>query len=115
MRFTAAFILVVCTILAASGCGPSTFIVSKEGRAFYFGRESNSIDRILCKTGDLEQILAETNMPDELKKDFYLYSCTAQRSREKIISFYQFLTPDEREDLKRAFRRYDYVINYVPC
>lgn len=102
-------------LILFAGCGPTTFIISKGNRAYYLGRQSESLDTLLCKSGDLEHILSETIMPDDLKKELYRFNCTEERSKEKVISLYLFLTPEEKEDFKSVFRRYDYTINYVPC
>jgi hypothetical protein len=110
-RLIAAALL--CILVA--GCGPTTFIISKDNRAYYLGRKSESLHTMLCKSGDLEQILSETIMPDELKKELYRFNCTEERSKEKVISLYLFLTLEEKEDFKSVFRGYGYTINYVPC
>ncbi|MGE5237449.1 MAG: hypothetical protein ACM3ON_01465 [Chloroflexota bacterium] len=101
--------------MVVAGCAPTTFIISKDGRAYYLGRKSESLYNMLCRSGDLERILAETSMPDDLKKEFYRYNCSGERSKEKVVSLYLFLSPEEKEDLQRAFRRHGYTINYVPC
>ena len=102
-------------VLFFAGCATTTFIVSKDGRAYYLGTKSNALYNMLCRSGDLEHALAETSVPDDLKKDFYRYNCSEERSREKVISLYTFFTPVEKEELKSAFRRHGYDINYVPC
>lgn len=110
---TGAFLLTI--MLMLSGCAPSTFIISKDGRAYYFGRESDELRKMLCDSGDLERILSETIMPEHLKAAFLRYNCSEERSEKKVISTYLFLTPEERKALKSAFIRHGYVINYVPC
>ncbi|MDA8084122.1 MAG: hypothetical protein M0024_10745 [Nitrospiraceae bacterium] len=109
-------ILVVCMLAVVfAGCGPTTFIISKGTRAYYLGRKSDSLYEMLCRSGDLEQILSETTMPDNLKKDLYRYTCTEERSKEKVVALYNFLSPEEKKNFQDAFRRHDYTINYVPC
>lgn len=105
--------LVFCFFLIS--CGPSTFLISKENRAYYFGRESDNLHRILCESGDLESVLNGTHIRDDLKSELYKYNCTEARSEQKVISLYLFLTPEEKKELKRSFVLHDYVINYVPC
>lgn len=97
------------------GCGPTTFIISKDNRAYYLGRKSDSLYEMLCKSGDLEKILSDTSMPEDLKKELYRFTCTEERSKEKVVALYNFLTPEEKEDFKSIFRRHGYTINYVPC
>ncbi|HTZ18829.1 MAG TPA: hypothetical protein VMB78_10370 [Dissulfurispiraceae bacterium] len=109
--------LVVCIAALAllAGCANTTFIISKNDRAYYLGTKSRVLDAMLCKSGDLQQILKEVSIPDHLKKEFYRYNCTDEQSKEKIVAIYTFFTPEEKEELKSAFRRHGYDINYVPC
>ncbi len=102
-------------IFIIAACQPSTFVISKGTRAYYFGRESKGLYRLLCETGDLKKVLRDSDIPVYLKEDFYRYICTDHRSEEKVISLYQFLTPEERRSLKRAFIKHGYTVNYVPC
>jgi len=115
MKLSTRLITAALLCILFAGCGPTTFIISKDHRAYYLGRKSESLHTMLCKSGDLEQILSETIMPDDLKKELYRFNCTEERSKEKVISLYLFLTPEEKEDFKSVFRRYGYTINYVPC
>lgn len=115
MKISTRLFLAALTLVLCAACGPTTFIISKDSRAYYLGRKSESLHTMLCKSGDLEQILSETIMPDDLKKELYRFNCTEERSKEKVISLYLFLTPEEKEDFKSVFRRHGYTINYVPC
>ncbi|NOX19792.1 MAG: hypothetical protein GXO99_00805 [Nitrospirae bacterium] len=107
------YLLIASLLLTA--CQPSTFLISKGNRAYYFGRQSKSLKKILCDSGDFKKVLRNTRMPEHLKDDFYRYVCTDEASREKVVALYNFLTPDERKSLKRAFVKQGYAINYVPC
>ncbi len=97
------------------GCAATTFIISKDGRAYYLGTKSKILNAMLCRSGDLQKILSETSIPEHLKKEFYRYNCTEEQSKEKVVAIYTFFTPEEKEELKSAFRRHGYDINYVPC
>jgi hypothetical protein len=103
------------TAMFLTGCAMTTFIISKDNRAYYLGRKSDSLYQMICKSGDLEAVLSETSMPEELKKELYRYNCTDERSKERVVALYNYLTPEEKEELKSAFRRHGYTINYVPC
>lgn len=102
-------------LLLLSGCAPSTFLFNNGIRAYYFGSESKGAYKMLCKSGDLGNILRDADLPEEIKKDVYEYACTEHRSNEKVISLYTFLTPEEKKSLKRSFIRHNYTINSVPC
>ena len=116
-RITAfiALAAVLVTAIFLVGCTATTFIISKDNRAYYLGRKSDRLYEMICRSGDLEAVLSETSMPDDLKKDLYRYNCTDERSKERVVALYNYLSPDEKEELKTAFRRHGYTINYVPC
>jgi|Deesub1362A_J573_1020465.scaffolds.fasta_scaffold21357_1 hypothetical protein len=99
------------------GCQSSTFLIVKENdtRAYRFGSTSKRLKRILCESGDFEKVLRDAAIPDNLKPQFYEYVCTEKVSKEKVVSLYQFLTPEERKSLKRSFVKHGYTVNYVPC
>lgn len=113
LRFT--FILSLLIFFVSSGCSPSTFIISKNGRAYYFGRESDRLYDTLCLSGDLKSILDETPLPGKIHDDLYNYSCSEERSEKKVIATFLFMTPEEKKALKSSFIRHGYTINYVPC
>ncbi|MBI5102081.1 MAG: hypothetical protein HZB33_09645 [Nitrospirae bacterium] len=115
MKTYTALLAAVLSAVFLMGCGATTFIISKDNRAYYLGRKSDSLHRMICLSGDLEAVLAETSIPDDLKKDLYRYNCTDERSKEKVVALYSYLTPEEKLELQSAFRRHGYTINYVPC
>ena len=113
-RYGSVFAGLLAALLVA-GCATTTFMISKDGRSYYLGRKSAVLHEMLCASGDLRRILAGTSMPEELKEEFYRYNCTEEISKEKVVSVYAFLTPEEKKDLKSAFRRHGYDINAVHC
>lgn len=107
------FTLLLSFLLA--GCAPSTFIFNNGKRSYYFGSESKGAYKMLCESGELKKILRDAELSEEIKKDFYEYACSEQRSNERVISLYTFLTPDEKKQLKKAFTRHHYKVNAVAC
>ncbi len=107
--------MAVFSMLLAGCGGPSTFIVSKDNRAYYLHRESKGLRRMLCESGDFRKILKDAAIPEDVKEGFYRYVCTEERSTEKVIALYTFLTPEERKAIKKAFVKNGYAVNYVPC
>ncbi len=105
--------MIILSMLA--GCKPSTFIISKNNMAYYFGMESKVLYRIVCESGDFKKVLRDANIRKEFKKDFYNYTCTENRSNESVISLYTILTPMEKKSLKRAFIKQGYRINAINC
>ncbi len=106
-------LLALAFVLAA--CKPTTFVITKGDRGYYFGRESKSLQNMLCKTSDFKKILRDAKIPADVKSQFYEYVCSDRASKEKVVSLYTFLTPEEKKSLKRAFGRHGYTVNYIPC
>jgi hypothetical protein len=104
----------LCMVLLA-GCGPSTFLINKAGTSSYFGSNSPFLHKMLCTRDEFRLILADADLPREVESDFYRYTCSEQRSYEKVISLYLFLTPVEKMQLKRAFEKHGYEVNRLHC
>lgn len=103
-------------VLMIAGCASSTFVITKGGEhGYYFGRVSKSLQRILCQSGDFKKILRDAQIPEHTKPEFYRYVCTKDADRDKVVSLYHFLSPEEKKSLKRAFIKHGYTVNYVPC
>ncbi len=100
---------------ALSACGPSTFLINRDGVSSYFGRERGDLQKRLCMGNDLAAILSDTDLPSDIRDDFTTYSCSNERSSEKVLSLYLFLTPEQKHDLKQAFGRHGYEVNRISC
>ena len=115
MKFRCGFIgVTLCAVLFA-GCGPSMFLISKAGTSANFERENPFLRRMLCERGELSLVLANAGLPQDLKADFYRYVCSDERSYDKVVSLYLFLTPEEKNRLKKSFKRQGYDVNSLPC
>lgn len=108
------FLAVLAATVITGGCS-STFLVSKDGKGYFFGSRSEAIYKMLCESGDLAKVLKETGLPKEMKEALYRYNCTAERSGEKVKEIYAAMTHDQRKDLRNAFKGNGYDINYLPC
>lgn len=115
MRITIPILTALMLTIFFTGCSSTTFIISKNSKAYYFGRDSKVLRAMLCDSGELKEILSETTIEEDIRNELYRYNCTDEHSKEKVVSIYLFLSPEEKEQLKRAFRNHDYTINYVPC
>ncbi|MFA5353318.1 MAG: hypothetical protein WC291_03745 [Thermodesulfovibrionales bacterium] len=100
-------------LVFVAGCA-DTFLVSKAGKDFVFGRETENAYRMLCETGDLREILADTALPQDIKEGLYRYSCT-DRSYEKVAEIYKGLAPEQRKELRLSFQGNGYDVNYKEC
>ncbi len=109
----AGFAVLLATALGA--CASSTFVASKDGKGFYLGNSSDSAYRMFCESGDLQKILAGTQISAETKDELYQSNCGPERSKEKVKQIYASMTPAQRKELRLAFRNNGYDINYLPC
>ena len=100
--------------MSISAC-TDTFLVSKDGKGYFVGSKSKNLHRMLCDSGDLKNIIADTHLSQDLKADLYRYNCTPEKSGKKVREMYVAMSPVQRKDLRTAFRRNGYDINYMPC
>ena len=108
-------ILVIAAAAVLSGCGPTTFLVGKNGSYTFFGRLNTDLGRTLCSSGELRAILDEAQVPPIAKDGLYRHTCTAEYDREMVLSIYTFLMPGEKQELMRSFARHGYEVNLVHC
>ena len=114
MKKTLLSIVVLLSAMAISAC-TDTFLVSKDGKGYFVGSKSKNLHRMLCDTGDLKKILADTALPGAMSADLYKYNCTVEKSGKKVREMYVAMSPVQRKELRTAFRRNGYDINYMPC
>jgi len=109
--------LFISMVVLAFGIGActDTFMVYKDGYGYFVGSNSNAKYDMLCTSGDMEKVLATSHLSKETKDDLFKYSCSKERSGEKVKQIYASMTVDERKDIKRAFRTNGYEINYMAC
>jgi len=107
--------VLLATIGLSAGCGPTTFLVGKDGHYTFFGRMNTPLARDLCTSGELRTILDDAKIPAIAKDGLYRYTCTAEYSRDRVVSIYVFMTPEEKKELMRAFGRRGYEVNLVHC
>ena len=108
-------LIAFCITAFAGGCA-STFTLAKEGgREHIFGNKDEELYKMLCESGDLAGILADTPLKGEIKDALYRANCAADRSKEKVKEIYTSLTAGQRRDLRLAFKRHGYEVNYMIC
>src|SRR5512147_363724 len=92
----------------------TTFVAYKDGHGYFLGNGSEDAYRLFCESGDLKKILATTTtLEADLKDELYRSNCSEERSREKVRQVYQAMTPEQRKDLRLAFKQNGYDINYL--
>ncbi len=102
-------------IVCLTGACGYTFTMTKNGLGAHFHSNSQAKYDMLCASGDLKKVLASIQLSREMKDSLYKYNCTDERSREKVLQIYASMTVQERQDIKKAFRKEGYIINYRPC
>jgi hypothetical protein len=115
MKRLCGYIAAILCMVLLTGCRPATFLIDRSGSSSYFGRNSPYLQKVLCTKGDLRLILADADLPEGLESDFYRYTCTEEKSYDKVISLYLFLTPAEKKRLKKAFEKHGYAVNHLHC
>jgi hypothetical protein len=103
-------------LLITSAC-TSTFLVYKEGKGATF-LESSSKGKydLLCASGDLAKVLADSHLEPAMKSSLYRYNCSpTERSSAKFKQVFSTMTVAQRKDIKSAFRKNGYAINKLPC
>ena len=113
MKKTVLVLLAVISLLA--GCGPTTFLVGKNGYYTFFGRQNTDLGKDLCASGELQLILSDASIPAIARDGFFRHICTQEYSRDLVLSIYAFMTPEEKKELMRAFTRRGYEVNLVHC
>jgi len=111
------FISIVLMAFVAIACAPSagTFLIYKDGYGVFVGSNSDAKYNMLCASGDMEKVLEISHLNQETKDALFKYNCSAERSGEKIKQIYAAMTPEQRKDIRRAFRTNGYEINYMAC
>jgi hypothetical protein len=104
---------IITLLVVVSGC-TSNFLITKDGKSYFFGSRDEAIYKMLCASGDLSAILAGTKLPDQTKADIYKYNCTAP-SKDKLKETVSAMTPGQRRDLRLSFQVHGYDINRIDC
>lgn len=108
-------LVLLAIIVLTAGCGPTTFLVGRNGSYTFFGRMNTPLAKDLCTSGDLRAILDDAKIPAIARDGLYRYTCTDEYSRDRVVSIYLFMTPEEKKELMRAFTRRGYEVNLVHC
>ena len=103
-------ITMVSMVLVTSACTES-FMLKKHKLSFYFCSDTLVKYELLCPSGDMEKVLADTSLSKEMADSLYKYICSAERSGKKSGELYASMTTEQRKDLKAAFQANGYEIN----
>ncbi|QJA05916.1 hypothetical protein FVE67_03495 [Thermosulfurimonas marina] len=80
------------------------------------GVGSESLEKRLCKEGELREILKEARLPEKTARKLLEAACGPKASAEGFLTiYYEELAPEARDRLKRAFERHGYTLNDYGC
>ncbi|MCK9419702.1 MAG: hypothetical protein M0R70_10015 [Nitrospirae bacterium] len=102
-------------VLLTSACTPMIMVGKGERRGAFLGSSSKTMYEMLCASGDLKKVLTATHLSTEMKDSFYQYNCSAERSGDKLKQLYASMTPEQRKDIRTAFKANGYSINGGTC
>ncbi len=106
--------IILLAVLLSGGCS-NTFLVTKDGKSYFLGTDREGMYKMLCTSGDLMAILADTQLPSTTKDNLYKYNCGAVRSKEKVGEIYASMSPEQRRELRLVFQKHGYDINHLSC
>jgi len=103
-------------MLLMTGACTSMFMVGKgEKRGVFLGSNSQAAYDMLCASGDLRVVLEATHLNRELKDTLYQYSCSEERSSDKVKRLYAAMTSEQKKDIMTAFKEKGFSINGGTC
>ena len=105
----------ILVLLCGTSACTSTFLAGKDGKGYFLGSTSDAAYQRFCASGDLLSVLADTLLPQEIRDKLFRATCSEERSRAAVKELYGQMTPEQRKDLRTAFKRQGYDINYIPC
>lgn len=109
-------IMIAWMTFCTGACTPMFMVGKGERRGGFLGSNSKAMYDMLCASGDLEKVLAATHlMSKEMKDTFYRYNCSAERSSDNLKQLYASMTPEQRKDIRTAFKVNGYTINGGTC
>lgn len=102
-------------VLLAGACTPMFVVGKGERRGAYLGSNAKGMYDMLCASGDLVKVLESTQLSKEMKDNFYRYNCLAERSSDKVKQLYASMTPEQRKDIRTAFKNKGFTVNGGSC
>lgn len=104
--------LLACACLLTAACS-SNFLVYKQGRHFYVTSTGQELKSVLCDSGDLKRILAESKLDLPLQSKLDESICGTGKVRERVLTVLEEMSREERSTLKSSFQAHGYDINNV--
>jgi hypothetical protein len=102
-------------VLITGACTPLFMVGKGERRGGFLGSNSKAMYDMLCASGDLEKVLESTHLSKEMKDTFYRDNCSAERSSDKVKQLFASMTPEQRKDIRNAFKEKGYTVNGGSC
>lgn len=99
--------------LLTGGCSSNNFLVYKDAKHFYVTSKGAELKRVLCDSGDMNKIAADSKLPVDLQKELKQGICGSSKVKEHLMASLDSMTREQRAALKGAFRNNGYDINVV--
>lgn len=111
MRRILTCIAITVVALMLGGCSSNNFMVYKDGSNFYVTSNCSERNRIICDSGDIDNIVKDSGLPDSLQKELKDNTCASSKVKKSLMVTLEGMTNDQLTALKDAFRRNGYEIN----
>ncbi|MDD2898833.1 MAG: hypothetical protein PHI31_08990 [Desulfuromonadaceae bacterium] len=95
------------------GCSSNNFLVYKDAKHFYLTSKGAELKRVLCDSGDMDKITADSKLPDSMQKELKEGVCGSNKVKERLMASLDDMSKEQRAALKEAFRNNGYDINVV--
>lgn len=113
MKGTTAILSALVVVLTAAGCSPRKFVVYKDGTSFHVTDDSARRKRLLCDSGDIDRVLADSALPVPMRDELKVCLCGGGKGRQRLEGILKGMTEGQYAALKEAFRKNGYEINKV--
>jgi len=100
-------------LFLAGGCSSGNFMVYKDARSFYITSDRPELKQILCNSGDMDNIVRDSELPATLQLDLKDCVCAPNKDKERLMATLDGMTKEQRAALKAAFRKNGYEINKI--
>jgi hypothetical protein len=108
-----AWLSVLIAALAAAGCASRKFVVYKEGASFHVTGDTERRKKLLCDSGDIDRVLADSGLPAAMQAEFRDCICGPAGQRQRLAGILAGMTDGQYAALKEAFVKNGYEINKV--
>lgn len=100
-------------VIMLAGCSSGDFMVSKDTHHFYVTSTGPELKRVLCDSGDMDEIVRDSKLPAALQKDLKDGVCAPNKVKQLLMATLKGMTKGQRTALEDAFRQNGYSVNVI--